>query len=213
VIHAPGNVGDAADDKDEAAKAGDHHRPSIAERAARREQMQAGGRDRYGSLLRSLQAGRELQLYRRGGRVALNWHPVLWTLVRVALVVVVVYFAVRVGAQWWRENHVDTWSGPDASVTSGVRLADCPLVDGIRVDEFPSWVVYGGSVYRYTGWKRPYIGKPAEGYTLTPYTNGSAHVVLVNGTAAEPAGDTILVWNEGALAGVEYARTPDCSPP
>lgn len=188
-------------------------RPTIAERAAKREQMQAHGRDRYSSLLRSLQAGHELPLYRRGGRISVDWNPVLWTLLKVAVVVVAVYFAVRVGTQWWRENTVDTWAGPDATVQSGVRLADCPVIDSIRVDDFPSWVTYGGSVYRYTGWKRPFIGPQTTGYTLTPYTNGAMHLVTIENTPDGVARDTILIWLQGALAGIEYARTPDCSAP
>ncbi len=190
-----------------------HDRPSIAERAARREEFQAGGRDRYAALLRSLQAGRELPLHRRVGRVRLDWHPILWTLVKAAIVVGFAYFAIRAGTEWWRESHLETWSGPDAAVQSGVRLADCPIVDVIRVESFPSWIAYGGSVYRYTGWKRPYIGPETPGYAPTPYTNGDARLVLIENTPDGVARDTILVWLDGALAGIEYARTPDCSPP
>jgi hypothetical protein len=175
--------------------------------------MQAAGRDRYSALLRSLQAGHELPISRRDGRIAVDWHPILWTLVRVSVIVVVAYLALRVGSQWWRENHVETWSGPDSSVQSGVRLADCPVVDRIRVDEFPSWLSYQGSVYRHTGVKRPYVGPETEGYTMTPYYNGLLHLVLIENTPAGQARDTILVWTETASAGIDYARTPDCSPP
>jgi hypothetical protein len=188
-------------------------RPSIAERAARREQLQAAGRDRYGTLLRSLQAGHELPLHRRGGRIAIDWNPILWTLFKVVIVVVAVYFTVRVGTQWWRENHVDTWSGPDATVQSGVSLAGCPVVADIRVEDFPSWVSYGGSIYNYTPWKRPYINAQTPGYTMTPYTNGSMHLVTIENTPDGVARDTIMIWLEGAMAGVEYARAPDCSAP
>ncbi len=188
-------------------------RPSIAERAARRDEMQTQGRDRYSSLLRSLQAGHELPIHRHGGRLAIDWNPVLWTLLKVAAVVIVAYVVIRVGTQWWRESTVVTWSGPDATVQSGVRLADCPVIDHIRVDDFPSWVTYGGSVYRYTGLKRPYLGPETAGFAQTPYTNGAMHLVLIDDTPDGKARDTTLVWLEGALAGIEYARTPDCSPP
>jgi hypothetical protein len=190
-----------------------HARPSIAERAARREQLYAGGRDRYGALLRSLQAGRELPLYRRGGRLSFDWHPVLWTLVKVAVVVGFAYLAVRAGAQWWRENHVDSWAGPSATVQSGVRLTDCAIVDIIRVDDFPSWVTFEGSVYRYTGLKRPYIGPETPGYTATEYSNGAMRLVLLENTPAGRSRDEIMIWLDGALAGIVYARTPECSPP
>jgi hypothetical protein len=191
----------------------DHPRPSIAERAARRDEMQAPGRDRYTTLLRSLQAGHELPLHRRGGRIAVDWNPILWTLIKVALVVVAAYLAIRVGTQWWRESRLVTWSGPDATVQSGVRLADCPVVDQIRVDDFPSWVLYGGSIYRYTGDKRPYLGPDTPGFIQTPYTSDAMRLALIENTPDGKSRDTILIWLQNALAGIEYARTPDCSPP
>ena len=87
------------------------------------------------------------------------------------------------------------------------------MIDRIRSDEFPSWVTYGGSVYRYTGSKRPYLGPDTPGFAPTPYANGTMHLVLIDDTPDGKARDTTLVWLEGALAGIEYARTPDCSPP
>ena len=190
----------------------DQGRPSIAQRAARRDEMQAHGRDRYATLLRSLQAGQELPLHRRGGRLAVDWHPILWTLIKVAAVVLVAYVGIRVGTQWLREGRVDTWDGPDATVQSGVRLADCPSVDRIRVEDFPSWVRFEGSIYRYTGDKRPYVGPETPGFVQTPYTNGSMRLVLIENTPDGKARDTILIWLQGALAGIEYARVPECSP-
>ncbi len=192
--------------------ASEYDRPSIAERAARRDELYAGGRDRYSALLRSLQAGQELQLKGGRGRVSIDWHPILWILVRVAIVAALVYMAFRFGTQLWRENHVDTWAGPTATVQSGVRLADCPIVDAIRVDDFPSWVRYDGLIYRYTGWKRPFTGEDAPGYAMTPYTNGAMRLVLLDAPVGGSADDLVLVWLKGALAGVEYAKTPECSP-
>jgi hypothetical protein len=174
--------------------------------------MQAHGRDRYATLLRSLQAGHELPIHRRGGRIAIDWNPILWTLLKVALVVVVAYLAVRVGTQWWRESRVATWSGPDATVQSGVRREGCPVVDRIRVDDFPSWVLYGGSVYRYTGDKRPYLGPATPGFIQTPYASDALRLVLIENTPDGKRRDTVLVWLQGALAGIEYARVPECSP-
>jgi hypothetical protein len=190
----------------------EHGRPSIAERAARRDEIQAHGHDRYATLLRSLQAGHELPVYRRGGRLAVNWHPILATLIKVAAVVVIAYVAVRVGTQWLREGRVVTWDGPDATVQSGVRLAGCPTVDRIRVEDFPSWVLYSGSIYRYTGDKRPYLGPTTPGFTQTPYTSEAMRLALIENTPDGLARDTILIWLQGALAGIEYARVPECSP-
>jgi hypothetical protein len=190
----------------------DQGRPSIAERAARRDEMQAHGRDRYATLLRSLQAGRELPVHRRGGRFAVDWHPILGTLIKVAAIALVAYVAVRVGTQWVREGRVDTWDGPDATVQSGVRLAGCPSIDRLRVEDFPSWVLFEGSIYRYTGDKRPYLGPETPGFVQTPYTNGSMRLALIENTPDGKARDTILIWLQDALAGIEYARVPECSP-
>lgn len=218
---APPDARSAADGTIEALPTGDgdpnpdpaveRGRPSIAERAARRDELQATGRDRYGALLRSLQAGHELPIRRRGGRITVNWHPVLWTLVRLAVVVVLAYAAIRLGTQWWRENHVDTWSGPDAAVQSGVRLSSCPIADSIRVDEFPSWVRWNGVVYRYIGLRTPYVGPETVGYTQTPYANGSMHLVTIENTPDGQARTVVLLWDEGAIAGVQYLKTPECS--
>jgi len=205
-------VTDATDPAGESVPPSHHGRPSIAERAARRDQLYAGGRDRYGALLRSLQAGHELPIYRRGGRFALDWHPILWTLVKVAIVVALAYFAVRAGTQLWRESRVDTWSGPTATVQSGVRLAGCPVVDAIRVEEFPSWVTFEGSVYRYTGNTRPYVGPETPGYTATGCTNGAMQLVLMENTPAGRSRDAIMIWLDNSLAGIEYVRT-DCPAP
>jgi len=39
------------------------------------------------------------------------------------------------------------------------------------------------------------------------------HLVFIENTPDGIARDTILVWLEGALAGVVYRRTPECPPP
>jgi hypothetical protein len=205
-------VTDATDPTDGSVPPSHHERPTIAERAAKRDQLYAGGRDRYGALLRSLQAGHELPIHRRGGRLSLDWHPVLWTLLKVAVVVAFAYLAIRAGTEWWRESRVDTWTGPTATVQSGVRLAGCPVVDAIRVEGFPSWVTFEGSVYRYTGLKRPYIGPETPGYTATDYENGAMRLVLMENTSAGRSRDVIMIWLANALAGIEYART-DCPAP
>ena len=55
-------------------------RPSIAERARRRAELDAGSRDRYDSLLRHLRAGQEIAIQPRGGwrdrLEVLDWHPI-----------------------------------------------------------------------------------------------------------------------------------------
>lgn len=203
---------DGPDGASTAPPTGGSGRPSIAERAARREEMQAPGRDRYAALLRSLRAGHELPLRGRDGRLALDWHPILWTLIKVTAVVLVAYLAIRVGTQWLREGRVVTWDGPDVTVQSGVRLANCPIVDRIRVDDFPSWVLFGGSIYRYSGYLRPYLGPGTPGFVQTPFMSGALRLVLIENTPDGRARDTILIWLQGSLAGIQYVRTPECPP-
>ncbi len=63
-----------------------------------------------------------------------------------------------------------------------------------------------------TGDKRPYVGRETPGFVQTPYTNGSMRLVLIENTPDGKARDTILIWLQDSLAGIEYARVPECSP-
>ena len=84
--------------------------------------MVASGRDRFASLTRTLQAGRELP-WRSAGRVRYEWHPIGWRLLRLALMVVAVWAVARVGLGFVRDNAIDTWSGPDSTRTARFRSA------------------------------------------------------------------------------------------
>ena len=188
----------------------DRPRASIEERAQRRERLQAG-RDRYASLLRSLQAGREVPLARPGPRLRIAWHPVLRTLILGAIAVLVLWFGARAGLDWIRHGQVTTWTGPDATVQSGQVLRGCPIVDTIDNPIFPSWVRWSGSVYVYSGWKRPFLGiDRTPGFSESGYRTGNLHLYLIDNTPDGKSRDTILLWFDGGIAGVEYARTPDC---
>lgn len=109
----------------------DRRRLSIEERAARREAITHAGRDRYAALVRSLHAGRELPVGRPAGRrVRISINPVFWTILKIVVVGLALY-AIALGADAWiRERAVDTWTGPDAAVTSGLNLAGCPDAPG-----------------------------------------------------------------------------------
>ena len=89
-------------------------RPTIEERASKLDQVHADGNDRYTSLIDVLSRGRSLPP--DSARPRLVWHPILWQLVRVILVVIVVYLAVLYGWRWWRQQQTDTWTGPTATV-------------------------------------------------------------------------------------------------
>lgn len=189
----------------------DPPRASIEERAQRRERLQAG-RDRYAALLRSLQAGREVQLVRPGARIRVEWHPILRTLILVTIAVLVLWFGAWAGLDWIRRGQLTTWTGPDATVQSGQVLQGCPIVDAIDNPVFPSWVRWNGSIYRYSGWKRPFMGiDQTAGFSESGYRTGDLHLYLIENTPDGKARDNVLLWFEGGIAGVEYARTPDCS--
>lgn len=186
-------------------------RPSISERAARRDRISQGGSDRYSSLLRALHAGAEMPLRQRRGRgIALEWHPIAWTLVKAAVVVAFGYAAIFLGFNAWRDSRTDTWTGPDASVTSGQRLADCPVVNSLHDDTFPTWVRFEGSIYRLTDSVRPVGDDPGPDYPSTGYALGSLQLLRVNNTPQGKAGDVVLVKIDTTPVGRVFQRTPDC---
>ena len=133
--------------------------------------MHQVGRDRYSSLLHTLHAGRELPLQSGSRRDRIAWHPIAGKLVRVAMVAVLLYLAISAGLALWRDVRVDVWAGPDAAVTSGQRLADCPLVGQVSDQVFPNWIRFEGKVYLLTDSIRPMGFQvdsdfPATGYSL-----------------------------------------------
>jgi hypothetical protein len=172
--------------------------------------MQQGGRDRYSSLLRTLQAGQELpwQQQRRGRRI--TWHPIAGTLLRAAIVAILLYVAVTAGLGLWRDSRVEVWSGPDASVTSGQRLADCPLIS-VRNDIFPSWIRFDGMIYRLTETIRPMGFEPDADFPATGYTLGSMTLYRIANTPDGQSGKIMVVKLDTSAVGQIYRATPDCS--
>lgn len=189
-----------------------HQRLSIEERAARRDEITRPGRDRWAALVRSLQAGRELPVGRPARRrLRVSIDSSFWTILKIAALGVAVY-AIALGVQTWvRERSVDTWSGPDAAVTSGLNLAGCPAASQIRDPAFPSWLKVNDTVYLFTGRKRPFLGVGrTNGFSDSGYRNGALRLLWIDDTPAGRARDAVFVWQEPAIAGVTYARDPTC---
>ena len=185
-------------------------RPSIAERAAKRERMAQGGRDRYAALIRALQAGRELPVGRVRG-IHYEWHPLAWRLARLVLAAVALFAVARVGATILRDNAVDTWRGPDATVQSGQRLAGCAPVNILHDEVYPTWVRFGGVVYRMAGSRRPVAAPTLEnGYGPTGYTLGSLMLLTIENTPDGRARNTLLIYDGTSPAVEMYMREPDC---
>ena len=185
-------------------------RPTIDERAERRRRVESGGSDRYTSLLRALHAGEEIPLVRRRGR-SLEWHPIARRLVIAAIVGVLAYAAIVTGYNAWRDSRVDTWSGPDASVTSGQRLADCPLANDQHDDTFPTWVRYAGHVFILSGRVRPVGNAPTPDYPATPYQLGVLRLHTVTNTPDGREGRIILLKLADSAVGQVFDLSPDCS--
>ena len=186
-------------------------RPLVEERAARRERMNAPDRDRFSSLMRALQAGTEVPVRSRGRDRRIEWNPIGWTLIKVAVIVVIAWFGVSVITGWIRDNRVDTWSGPDPTVQSGERLAACSEVELGRDAAFPSWIRYKGAIYRLTSSARPFIGPGVTpGFHDSGYSLGSLHLILIDNTPDGRSLDTILLWIDGGIAGREMTRVPGC---
>ena len=188
-------------------------RPSIAERAARRERLEHEGRDRYSSLVRALQAGREVPL---GGtrEMPMAWHPVVWTLLRLAIVAVGLYVISLVGWNWWRDQQVDTWSGPDAGVQSGQRLESCLAANAQRDDLVPTWVRFDGTVYVLTPRLTPIAGGGQPGqtqYVESGYSQERLRLVLREpAVTGEPPPELILV-SPPSRGGRIYEPDPTCT--
>lgn len=186
-------------------------RTRVEERAARRERMSAPGRDRFSSLMRALQAGREVPVQRPGRAERIEWNPIGFILIKLAIVVVVAWFGVSVVTGWMRDNRVDTWSGPDQSVQSGEKLADCAEVETVRDEAFPSWVRYRGAIYRLTTSASPFIGQGiTAGYHDSGYALGALHLILIDNTPEGRSLDSIMVWIEHGIAGREMTRVAGC---
>jgi hypothetical protein len=106
---------------------------------------------------------------------------------------------------------VDTWTGPDQSVRSGQRLADCPLVNELHDDVFPTWISYHASIYRATGLNRPVGTDPEPAYHDTGYRLGSLHLLDIRNTPDGLDGTTVLLKLNDVPIGQVFLKTPDCA--
>jgi hypothetical protein len=173
--------------------------------------MQHAGRDRYSSLLRTLQAGQELPWQQRRGTRRVVWHPIAGTLLRAAIVAILLYVALTAALGLWRDARVDTWSGPDASVTSGQRLEGCAQVGSVRDGIFPSWIRFEDIIYRLTETNRPMGFEPDAAFPQTGYALGSMELYRIANTPDGLAGTIVAVKLDNNAVGRVYRATPDCS--
>ena len=208
-------MADPASDGAREGREGERGRMSIAERAARRDRL-LGDRDRYSSLVRVLQAGREIPVRRRRRRRLavlddlLGWNPVGTRLVVFVVVALVVIAGLKLGGDWLRERSVSTWSGPDASVTSGQRLDSCPDANAIAsIETYPNWLRYGGRLYLRTDTIRPGLIDGVS-YVDSGYRLDHLALVLLQNTPDGRARLEVMVWSDGAMAGAVYHVASGC---
>ena len=186
-------------------------RPTIEERAARRDRIEASPGDRWNHLVRALRAGREIPLETES-RVHVGWNPIFWRLLAAIAAGVVLYGALRVGGDWMRQQRVDTWSGPSATVQSGQQLAACAAVDGVHDDVYPSWLRIDATVYVLTDAIRP-VPAPEVGqttYTESGYALGAMRLLYDQDTAQGIQRAYVLVYAPPAIAARVYQAAVGC---
>ena len=186
-------------------------RPSIEERVARREMVDAQGRDRYDTLLRHLQAGRESTVQRpRSERW--DWHPVAGRILIAAAVIAAVYLGATAILSYLREQRVDTWTGPDATVTSGQRLTGCPSFIKLDHPVFPAWIRFDGGLFQRTEQVMP-VGQTNIGttYRESGYTLNDFILYTVHNPGLGELGSRIAVRKASAGAAEIYRRVDGCT--
>ena len=109
-----------------------------------------------------------------------------------------------------RQRVVDTWTGPDTSVTSGILLEGCPV---IRFEEdiyLPSWITFEGRTFRWADLITP-IGPNSigEAYVSTGYRHGDLELFRVTNTIEGRAGDQVMIRQGTSFAGAIY-RVSSC---
>ena len=162
-------------------------------------------------MLRHLQAGREIPIQPRRPRFGgLDIHPSAGKVVLVAIIVAVAWILAINVTNYLRQDRVDTWTGPDATVQSGLRLAGCPEVAFLEDVYFPSWIRFEGKVFRWADNLLP-IGSNSVGksYLPTGYRNGDLELLRIASNPEGRAGNEILVRQGTAMAGAVYVKS-DC---
>jgi hypothetical protein len=187
-------------------------RLSIEERAGRRDRMAADGTDRYTALVETLRAGESMPKGREvRDRVA--WNPIAKKLIFVAIGLAIVYFAVQAGANYLRNQRVDTWSGPDATVQSGEQLAGCPALNGLYHDVFPTWVRYNGRVYGLTEAKWAIVERYGQlSLTRSGYELNGVLLLLEDKTQAGQQRDFVVLMSYPGAAPGEAIRPMPAGP-
>jgi hypothetical protein len=173
--------------------------------------MERSPGDRYQVLLRSLRAGRDVRP-RAIGRDRIEWHPIARKLLIAIMIGLALYIAAVGGFRWWRLGHLEAWTGPDASVTSGQQLEGCAAVALRDYDAvYPLWVRFDSKVYVATGFGRPLPTTLTGRYEITPYQLGKLQLWRILDTPDGKAGIDIVLRFVPDDVGQLFKAAPDCS--
>jgi hypothetical protein len=148
---------------------------------------------------------------RRRRSYGVDIHPSAGKVVGLALVVFLAYAAFAAVAGFLRDNRVDTWQGPDATVQSGQHLAGCPAVDARSDVYFPSWIRFEGKVFSWASASYPMgdLNIP-KSYVATDYAHDDLRIYRVESTPEGRDGKAIIVRQGEAPAGALYRLEPGC---
>lgn len=173
--------------------------------------MESSGRDRYDQLLRHLQAGREIPLQPRSrGFAGLDIHPSAGKVVLTAVLVAVAWFVAIAATDAVRLGQVDTWTGPEGSVQSGLVLAGCQSEKFTEDVYFPAWVRFEDKIYLWSDQLAP-IGPESVGRSFleTGYRHDDLALYRIASSPDGRAGRHILVRQGSSPAGAIYVLS-DC---
>ena len=113
---------------------------------------------------------------------------------------------------WLRAGRVETWTGPDATVQSGVQLAGCTFPTSPVDRAFPVWIRYGGQLYRWGELTIPIIDEEIPSvYAPTGYALGGLTLLTVENTPAGQARERVIVRNGQAQGAAVYLVMPECT--
>ena len=138
----------------------------------------------------------------------LDIHPSFGKMLLVVAIVAVTWVAAIAVTDWIREGRVDTWTGPDATVQSGLRLGGCPDIAFRENVYFPAWVRYGGNVFLWDDSLTP-IGPNSvpTSFEETGYANGDLRLYLVRNNPEGLAGNQVMIRQGDSPAGAIYVKS------
>lgn len=144
----------------------------------------------------------------------LDIHPIGPRLLVVAGIAAALLLVAIFAVGRFREDRVDTWSGPDPAVRSGFRLAGCDLPGVEDNGVFPGWISYGGRVYRWADLSAPITDSSIpDSYQPTDEHLGDLRIYLIQSSPGGRNLERILVRNADANAGAVYIWVPSCVSP